>query len=376
MADGAFHYEDCLLKHHIRKNVWLPLCLGRRDWLKRHAEQQRKRRLKYFTFCAIGAIDVFMLLLEKVLKKSKQDQFDTVVFFERDELAVLETQKRIPGAVGFPGDFVEIVILDDEGPDSDPLEPSDSQEDTILVRENKRKLAQRRQFVECFPFDVINLDLQDFLFKPRDEIPGKLVNALRRIFEWQKLPLTFKGSRARLPLQEFSFMFTTRVGPANMTAAYRDMLVSCLEQNIIRDGSLEQALRERSGGRNPAQLLEQDFERFFKIAMPKILVSLVDDSDWYIAPDNGIRIFEFERVDGNGPYQMLHIVADIKRKIPPQNRRAPGTDSPVAQKAYAEVVTRVISESEELITLGSVNADDLRRHLDRIKGLRRTHYPG
>ena len=60
MSDG-FAFEDCLLKHYIRKEVWLPFC---RDRLKkiRASTKKEPRRLRYFTFCAVGALDVLRSL--------------------------------------------------------------------------------------------------------------------------------------------------------------------------------------------------------------------------------------------------------------------------------------------------------------------------
>src|SRR5258708_4697676 len=115
-----FKFEDCLLKHHIRKEAWLPLCKNRKHLLREgRTKAARDRHLRYFTFCAVGALDVLMLEVEKVIRTSASDRFDSVCFFDVDEECVNETQKRIPGAIGFPGDFVEIVCADD--PDEDSL---------------------------------------------------------------------------------------------------------------------------------------------------------------------------------------------------------------------------------------------------------------
>ena len=88
MADG-FAFEDCLLKHYIRKEVWLPFC---RDRLRkiRAATPKNPRRLRYFTFCAVGALDVLLLDREKVIRKSTTDEFDTVFFFDKSEEAIVE----------------------------------------------------------------------------------------------------------------------------------------------------------------------------------------------------------------------------------------------------------------------------------------------
>ena len=39
MADGAFKFEDCLLKHYVRKNAWLPMCKQRLKSLKASFER-------------------------------------------------------------------------------------------------------------------------------------------------------------------------------------------------------------------------------------------------------------------------------------------------------------------------------------------------
>src|ERR1700688_2354539 len=111
---NGFAFEDCLLKHYIRKEVWLPFC---RDRLRkiRAAEPKQPRRLRYFTFCAVGALDVLLLDRERVIRKSNNDEFDTVVFFDRSDEAIIETRKRIPGANGFPGDFAEIILQAADG---------------------------------------------------------------------------------------------------------------------------------------------------------------------------------------------------------------------------------------------------------------------
>src|SRR5215469_6304911 len=105
MPDGPFKFEDCLLKHYIRRHLWVPRCRERREALKGTAARRQSRRLKYFTFCAEGALDVLLLDRERIIRRSSNDEFDTVYFFDSDDDAISETRKRIPGAIGFPGDF-------------------------------------------------------------------------------------------------------------------------------------------------------------------------------------------------------------------------------------------------------------------------------
>ncbi len=165
MGEGLFKYEDCPLKHHIRKEAWLPLCKNRQRLVRQgRTKATRDRRLHYFTFCAVGAMDVLMLDVEKVIRPSN-DRFDTVCFFDVNEEYVNETQKSIPGAIGFPGDFVEIVCADDpeEGnliDDLAALSSATDAEDTLATEKQQACLAKRRKFMLQFPFDISTVRLK------------------------------------------------------------------------------------------------------------------------------------------------------------------------------------------------------------------------
>jgi hypothetical protein len=82
------------------------------------------------------------------------------VFFDKSEEAVIETHKRIPGAKGFPGDFAQVVLkATDKDADLDLRILADA-EDTREIRQKQLKKAQLGSFIESFPFDVVNLDVE------------------------------------------------------------------------------------------------------------------------------------------------------------------------------------------------------------------------
>jgi hypothetical protein len=380
MCTTAFKYEDDLLKHYIRTEAWLPLCRRRLRSLRNQSTAKTMRRLRYFTFCAVGAIDVLMLDVEKVLVRSDSRGFDTVCFFDKSRECVLETQKRIPGAIGFPGDFTQIVLADD--PDEDDLlngqqslEPIEVQEDVYESRRAQLELATRREFVRHFPFDVINLDLEEFLFKPRDPRPGKVINAMRKVFQWQRNKFRLTNAAHRQQIDGFSLMFTTQIGPPSMSEDYSKMLLDCISDNMKRNRDLAQPLIARAGISDAAVLLANDFDLFFKLAMPKLIASALMEEDWYVDPEPGIAIFEFERPSKDGPYKLLHLIMDVKRHWPPRDKRAPGAMSTVAEQAYQEVILRLFKEPEQLVTNDVLDGDKLRLSLERIKGRRRKYYP-
>jgi len=55
----------------------------------------------------------------------------------RIEKVIDETQKRIPGAIGFPGELVEIVLADAPDENVDVLEPLEKKENSAKVRRSK-----------------------------------------------------------------------------------------------------------------------------------------------------------------------------------------------------------------------------------------------
>jgi len=376
---GTFKYERDLLKHFIRTDGWLPLCKQRRKAIRHKKTAKNLRDIRYFTFCAVGAIDVLLLDVNNVLSPTDRG-FETVVFFDKDQESVIETQTRIPGSIGFVGDFVKLVTsLDpkddpiqedvlqviEAGIERDPLDSPETELDTAEVREKKRDREQLRRFVKCFPFDVINLDLEEYVFKPSEKLPGKLLSALRKTFTWQQRPLWLSPNNQKV-LSGFSLMFTTKVGPGNLPDDYLARLQDSLCNNLIRDHDLNGILQNRAGTTDVAELRQSNFELFFKLAIPKLLARTLMSHDWYIDPEEGVKIYEFERLYEGGSYKMLHMIMDIKRHDPPRNLRLDGENSDIATQAYQDVIRRLFAEAEIIVTEDGLDRAALTQSLDEI----------
>lgn len=380
VTDGTFSYETCLLKHHVRTTIWLPFARERLATIRSATRRATEsRRLRYFTFCAVGAIDVLMLDIAQVVRRSNNGRFDTVYFFDRSEEYALETQRRIPGAVGFVGDFVSTVLLGDPEEDfladtATPLSAPMLQPDEHAVRDAQRRRENKRNFVQSFPFDVLNLDLEELLFKDHDEYPGRLLNALRRVFRWQQRPLRVATGRIET-LEEFTLFFTTQVGPLNLSDEYREKLEGPLRANMSRDNALRDILVERAGSDDLEALRRECLELFFRIALPKVLAATLLENDWYVVPDPGVVIYEFERDSTSGPYTMLHLGMHIRRKVPPADRRGPGEDSPIAIDAYTQVVRQIFRGNAEHVTLETIDTERLKADLQTVFARRRKYFP-
>jgi hypothetical protein len=229
-------------------------------------------------------------------------------------------------------------------------------------------------FIRQFPFDVLNLDIEEFFFKPNDPLPGQVVNALRRVFEWQRNPLRIPGKSPE-SLEGFTLMFTTQVGPPNLSDAYLDLLKSRLDCNIERDGEIADLLRARTGLDNTLVLRRDHFEDFFTIAIPKVLAAILMEEDWHIDPDLGVPIYQFQRPSSAGPYTILHMAMEVRRNNPPKERRAPGEASQEAQQAYARVARAIVGSPPVTVGEAQIDSVSLVTSLDRIRSRRRRFYP-
>jgi hypothetical protein len=323
-----------------------------------------------------------MLNVAKIISLSREDKFDTVVFFDRESDAVLETQKRIPGAIGFPGSFIDVVLANDPvanlTEDHDYLAPPLELQDEYATRKDQLIHAQRRDFIKAFPFDIVNLDLEEFAFKPNDPFPGKIINALRKLFEWQKAPMFAWPDRPKksVYLDGFTLMFTTQIGPPNISKEYTDMLRGYLEQNIVSHPDLVDILHQRTGTPNVATLQSDHFEDFFKLGVPKVLAALLLEADWYVDAEKGITTFAFKRDSVSGEYTMLHFVMDVTRQKPPRQQRAPNSGHATgASEAYSSVVRRLFTQRDLEVTDELVSSVELKPSLEEIRARRRKYYP-
>lgn len=71
--------------------------------------------------------------------------------------------EAVRGAIGFPGNFTEIVLMAADGDEQLELHILPDERDTKAVRQKQMKRAQLGQFIESFPFDVVNLDVEQYL---------------------------------------------------------------------------------------------------------------------------------------------------------------------------------------------------------------------
>jgi hypothetical protein len=186
-----FHidYSSCPYKQHVRTNGWLDACKRQYETVeKARNRRRRKRQLQYFTFCAVEAIDVYLLRKEKVIFADANGRLNNVYFCEKDPddyAAILDQFRSETG--GFQGELTDIILVDGVENDTAPIELDD--EAPPKTREERRLDDLRdkhRRLRSIFPLDIINFDICGHVFPPNPARVKNFERMLERIFEWQK----------------------------------------------------------------------------------------------------------------------------------------------------------------------------------------------
>jgi len=258
-------YETDITKHYVRLFGWLP------------ASNQRKsavggrRPLRYFTFCAASAVDVFMLEREEVIRRNVDDGVLQETYYCELEPPDFRTIGELlrSSQQGFLGRFEDIILFEDVGDtvgktntDPGPGKVTNALRDQLDLKDKHQRLKA------AFPFDIINLDATGTLLPPREPPKSKLIKAIERMLEWQR--------DRRLPngdlLDQFALFLTTRVVGIETSPEGISELVGLLQANVDSRPGFRGVWKDRLGKVTPAELAEQDFPRFFSMAIPKWLV--------------------------------------------------------------------------------------------------------
>jgi hypothetical protein len=313
-------------KHHkqyIRQEVWLPACKEHKENLERHWETNP---LRYFTFCAAEAIDVFLLEKEGVLRRSqKTGRLDGVFFCEENDQDFGRIATLIGSqAQGFRGRFDKIVLFEDDDEtrgkslyedddEPNPNDPKITPEEQVRLAELRKKLEYKdahERFCNAFPLDIINLDVFGVMFPLRVGVISPLVKSLLKVLELQTNSVDRKGR----PIKKFTLLLTTHIDPSVTDAGAISELEYRLNNNITHHGNFANEFEKRFGHNQAARLKAENFAEFFCLALPKLIINAaLFDMGWKV---NYKQSYLYDRPDKYVPdknYQMMHSVSVFER---------------------------------------------------------------
>ena len=362
------NFETDPLKHYVRKYGWLAAAKNQKHEIGRRS---KKIPLRYFTFCASGAIDVFMLEREGILKRSeKTGRLEGVFFCEKDE----ENFGRIADLIGKPengfrGTFEKIVLFEDdedtEGKElKDELEGGDVY--STEVRDKLWNKDTHYRLRETFPFDIINLDVCGAMFPPNEGIITPLLESIIQILEWQ--------TESKFPIndcecKQFTLFLTSHISQNQINQTAIQQLKDLVIGNM-RDMDFQKAFIKQYKHDQVQRLLSQDFADFFCLALPKFIIQrALYDHGWEVIPGPTYLFHRDNKWDKNNPYQIMHAISVYKRIQGFRER----VDVPNTGQ-YIQSVTQLINNGVEWVDSIIGNPEvyrELKEDLIKIVALRK-----
>ena len=283
------NWDSDVIKHYVRTNAWLPAVT---DQVNKSLKAGRDPT--YLTFCAGNAIDVFMLLREGVLKRDSTTNLVTNTYFCEKNPGEFNEISNLIGSreQGFLGDFQEIVLFED---DSETKGISISDISRRFPADIRRKLNAKERHIrlrQSIPFDVINFDLCGTFFPPRSGLLSPTLQSLKRLFDWQSEAAGIDES-----FNSFTLLVTTHVEKGGASEEAVQRLIELMRSNLEANQSFTRSLHERFGAREIESVADSDFEDFYCVALPKLIVREATDRGW-IARSSYLGRYRRTRVSG------------------------------------------------------------------------------
>ena len=323
------------LKHYVRRCGWLAAAKD-----QKYAISRRSKRipLRYFTFCAEEAIDVFMLVHEGIIERSEQTgRLEGVYFCEQDDskFGIIADLIGSP-AQGFPGPFEKIVLFeDDEETEGRTLEDDQPYTSEVLHKKLRYKDAHHR-LRKTFPFDIINLDVcGGVMFPHEQEVITPLLESIFQILEWQmesRFPIN------GLKCKQFTLFITSHIDPNQTNQDAIEQLKNRVVENINTNVDFGSAFFNRYGHNEADKLVGENFAEFFCLALPKLMIHrALYDYGWQVTCGPTYLFNRDNKWEKDNPYQMMHTVSTYER-IPNFQQRL---DAPSIGQ-YMQSVTQLV----------------------------------
>jgi hypothetical protein len=358
------NYETDPLKHYVRKYGWLAASQQQKLAIKRRS---KRIPLRYFTFCAAEAIDVFMLEQEQILRRSEEtERLESVYFCEAnsESFGIIADLIGSPEQ-GFRGEFERIVLFEDDA-DTTGKTVTDEAFYPSQVREKLRYKDAHDRLREAFPFDIINLDVFGVMFPARKGIITPLLKSVARILEWQtssRFPINEQ------PCNQFTLFLTSHIDPDLTDQAAIEQLENRIINNISTSAEFQSAFVERYQHNQVDKLLTDNFAEFFCIAFPKFMIhQALFNFGWKVTCG---PTYLYNRDDNwveSKRYQIMHSIS-VYERIPDFGERL---DAPGAGQ-YIQSVTQLVNDGVEWVENAMENPDiqrELAEDLKRIVNFR------
>ena len=358
------NFEKDLLKHYVRMHGWLTAAKEQKQAIR---NRSKRIPLRYFTFCAAEAIDIYMLEHERILERSdKTGYLEGVYFCEKDPTNFARIANLIGlSAQGFLGEFEKIVLFQDDKETTGKTWGDGN----FHAREVRKKLLYKdahHRLRQAFPFDIINLDVCGVMFPPRKGIITPLLKSIIQILEWQTKSKFLINERE---CNRFTLFLTSHIDQDDTDPKVIKQLEKRVNDNISTSEDFQSAFFNQYGHNQADKLAHENFAEFFCVALPKFMIhSALYNHGWKVTSGPTYLYNRDYRREENKQYQIMHTVA-VYERIPdfPQRLDVPNTGQ------YMQSVTQLVNNRVEWVDDVIENPEinqELQENLDQIVELR------
>ena len=302
------NYETDTPKHYVRTDGWLQAAKEQKNVVSRRS---KNIPLRYFTFCAAKAIDVFMLERAGILNRSEETgRLEGVYFCEKNDEVFGEIAELIGSTQqGFRGKFEKIVLFeDDEDTEGKALLDEDENLHPPRIHEKLQIKDAHDRLHKAFPFDIINFDMEGNMFPGSNTTIARMLESILQILKWQ--------TEARFPnnreCKRFTLFLTAHIEQPVTNQNAIEELERRLSDNIASSEDFRKAFVKRYCHDNAAKLICENFAEFFSLALPKFMIyRVLHDLGWKVTC-SPTYLYTRERKK-NEQYQIMHTVSVYER---------------------------------------------------------------
>jgi len=261
-------WAECPLKHEIRASLWEPYV----------------RKLTGST-----ALRSYLTLYSTSLMDVKYFADRGLVVFDG------EVYRGVVGVTFVPEAFAEAVRRGQGRPEK--LLTGDIRE--ILT---ETKTSRHKELREKFPFDAVNLDYTDSLFRAntREPVPRHL-KALETLFKMQ----------SQNNCERFCLFLTTRGEVGQFAHTFLSQLEHFIDENISISPEFEQAFFATYNVNTGKNLAISAYEDFATLGLIKLVVSMLSDFQYAITDCNAVWLMRDVKGGGEG---LLHLAFLIDKQ--------------------------------------------------------------
>ena len=355
-------WDRDVVKHYVRRHAWLPAV---QDQIQTSIDAGRSP--KYLTFCASNAIDVFLFLREKVLRRDPETDVVLDTYFCEKEPTEFNEITRLIGAAdqGFLGNFEEMILFEDDG-----LTMGNDIRDTTkrhrgpVIRRRLNIKERHRQLKAAAPFDVVNLDICGTFFPPKSGEESPMFRSLQTLLDWHT-----EASGNDQTFKSFTLFLTTHMEASIISQEALTHMKGLIDENQSEHPDFGNELCARFGTTDVDEIATDRFVEFYCMALPKLVIGLAHERGWSTEIKFSGR-YRRVRESTNDTYWMLSWVGKFERFSPAQLELG----CEYSRVDYAQLINETTQEPKDINDRANETRDSIKADLADVVSFRDQHH--